>query len=261
MCPDWRGEEGGFVTDHPDALPRSAIRVRAHSEVGDDDPQKVEARFLALLEDAKGLQARGRDVQERIMTLAETGKLVTATAPRDGGELKVVPRDKGYWNLNQPRWRFLFCMMSWQEPGRPPHRYRPGLPYSSEFHWVYVENTSLDRVLGTRSLQSAEASVAEAEVANVLAEEGSVEEEIGYAAQFPAVHEKKAISLVAASLRSNKDLTREEAMKAIVAADLRVSGNRFQSEVWPKARVEAGLDKRANAGRKPAAESSRNRRP
>jgi hypothetical protein len=129
MFPDWRGdgEEGEVVTEYPDALPRSAIRVSARTEVGDDDPQKVEGRFLALLEEAKGLQARGRAVQERIMTLAETGELVTATAERDGGQPTLIPNAKGYWNLNQPQWRFRFCMMSRQEPTRPPRRYRNSL--------------------------------------------------------------------------------------------------------------------------------------
>ena len=171
MFPDWRGDgkEGEVITEYPDALPRSAIRVSARTEVGDDDPQKVEGRFLALLEEAKGLQARGRAVEERIMTLAETGELVTATAERDGGQPTLIPKAKGYWNLNQPQWRFRFCMMSRQEPTRPPRRYRNSLPYDSEFHWVYVENTSLDRVLRIGSPQSAEPLVAEAQVENVLA--------------------------------------------------------------------------------------------
>lgn len=50
-------------------------------------------------------------------------------------------------------------MMSRERPFSPPSSYRPSLPISGEFHWVYVETASLDRVLAPPSAATTEAPV------------------------------------------------------------------------------------------------------
>lgn len=67
----------------------------------------------------------------------------------------------------------------------------------------------------------------------------------------PAVRdETAAIEALAAHLKSDPDLRREDAVAWCHAQSFTISARGFQSRIWPRARTEAGLTSKAPSGRK-----------
>ena len=62
--------------------------------------------------------------------------------------------------------------------------------------------------------------------------------------------ETEAINALALLLREKRNLTRADARSWCNEQGFKLSGRQFQNRVWPDAREEAGLDRRAPAGRK-----------
>ena len=61
--------------------------------------------------------------------------------------------------------------------------------------------------------------------------------------------ETAAIRALASHLRSNRDLKKGEARSLCHKAGFKLTGHGFQNRVWPTARVQAGLEAKARAGR------------
>jgi hypothetical protein len=160
IYPEWTGSEGSWAVTHHGPTPN--MLNAALSQVDGDDTPAV-AKLRVDFAEHEAAYARGIAVQRRIANLAESGELITGLAPRDGGALRRVQPEAGYWNLQRPTYlaRFGLCMMSSDRPFSLPTSYRPSLPYSSDFNWVYVETASLGHVLASLTGQTSAASANE----------------------------------------------------------------------------------------------------
>jgi len=61
--------------------------------------------------------------------------------------------------------------------------------------------------------------------------------------------ETAAIKALASYLRTNRDMKKGEARSLCHKAGFKLTGHGFQNRVWPTARVQAGLEAKARAGR------------
>jgi hypothetical protein len=85
--------------------------------------------------------ARFEKVQQTITDAAEAGDLSTSARPLKGGEMQDLPQH--CWNTDELVARFRSCQID------PYFPYDADPPMESDPHWIFVEATSLDRVINS----------------------------------------------------------------------------------------------------------------
>jgi hypothetical protein len=86
--------------------------------------------------------ARLTKVRDSIISMAESGRLVTSVRGRKGGKFDELP--SWYWNGENLSRRFAFCQMNQEDPF--------GLASAGEsFSWIFVSRASLDSAIKSLS--------------------------------------------------------------------------------------------------------------
>ncbi|MET4801210.1 hypothetical protein [Bradyrhizobium sp. LB11.1] len=132
----------------PDKPTRNA---RAGGFAGGPPPKATEnewhlARAIVERDHAEKLPALRRlsEVQEKFISWAESGKLITAARPRAGGAIVDLPA--WAWNAEGLTRRFQLCQINPEDPFSPASG-------GDRFWWIFIDRRSLSAAFGSTPIK------------------------------------------------------------------------------------------------------------
>ena len=123
---------------YDDDEPKTVFGWSAGARFRVSDEERAKAQMLVAKDHAEkrpGLR-RFAAVKQRIISLAEEGRLVTAVRALAGGEFSELP--SSYWNAENLERRFALCQMKFDKPFGPAAG-------GESFCWIFVSKASLER--------------------------------------------------------------------------------------------------------------------
>jgi hypothetical protein len=125
---------------YDDDEPKTVFGWSAGGRLRVSAEERAKARMLVAEDHAEkqpGLR-RFAVVKQRIISLAEEGRLVTAVRALAGGEFSELP--SSYWNAENLERRFALCQMKFGKPFGPAAG-------GESFYWIFVSKASLERTI------------------------------------------------------------------------------------------------------------------
>jgi hypothetical protein len=148
FCNVWSGDEACAPYTDLGRADRTALERKLADHANRE--RKI-ASILARRDRLPSERARASKVRNAIATWAEAGQLPTVVRPQEGGLPLPIPSHA--WSTENLEPRFRRCMLSLAKP------FSDGFAGNS-FGWIFVERASLDRLLGSTSIETPFATVA-----------------------------------------------------------------------------------------------------